>query len=148
MKKTKENLLEKAIKVALNYHYGATDRSEKPYILHCLRVMNAVPQEEEFMIVAVLHDIIEDTTITLKTLGKMGFDKEILEAIDAISRRDEEEYMDYIARVCSNNIAYQVKLKDVEDNINLLRLPKISAGDIKLVKKYHLAYSYLKEHKP
>jgi len=148
MKIREENLIEKALKVALNFHYGATDRANQPYILHCLRVMNSVPNEQDIVITAILHDIIEDTPISIKTLKKMGFSDDVLCAIDAISKRDEEEYMQYIARVCENSIAYQVKIADLKDNINVLRLEKVSSNDIKLVKKYHEAYKYLMENRP
>ena len=92
--------------------------SDEPFICHPLRVMQTFPASQpQHRIVAVLHDVIEDTYLTLEWLQKFGFDSEVIEAVDAISRREDETHADYIARVSENDIATSVKLADTLDNI-------------------------------
>ncbi|MCK9597011.1 HD domain-containing protein [Candidatus Pacearchaeota archaeon] len=142
----KKILLEKSIKLAVDKHCGQVDRSGSPYILHCLRVMNNVPQRVDIMIAAVLHDIVEDTNISFYDLWKMEIDDNILLIIDLLTRQKTIEYFDYIERLKNNEMACAIKLADIEDNINLLRLNVITDADKSLVDRYHKAYSILIKH--
>lgn len=113
--------LEKAIAIASSAHLGQTRiKKEKglPYILHVLRVMldkRFVSTREE-QIVAVLHDVVEDTDWTLDNIRAEGYSEDVIEAIDAITKREGELYKDYLVRVESNSIARKVKLADLHDN--------------------------------
>lgn len=110
------DLLEEAIGWALDAHSGQVDKEGKPYILHCLRVMLDGMNWKE-MVVGILHDIVEDTNVSLELLANC-FDEPITEAIDAITRREEESYPDYIRRCGKNPLARQVKLYDLDDNLD------------------------------
>ena len=127
--------LEDAIIIAAIAHKGQIDKGGNPYILHPLRVMqefNCV----KYQIVAVLHDLIEDTDWTLKQLQKHGFSDEIVPAIDALTRRKGEEYFEFIRRVMQNSIAKKVKAADLLDNLDLSRIPKPIPEDHARIKKY------------
>ena len=96
--------LEKAIFVATQAHASQTDKAGQPYILHPLRLMFRFQIEIE-MIVAVMHDVIEDSDITLGDLKSFGFSESILEAIDCLSKQDNENYENFISRISQNDLA-------------------------------------------
>ncbi len=135
-------LLEKAIRIAVNAHAGQTDKAGAPYILHVLRVMLQM-DDERSMIVAVLHDVIEDTACTLDTLRREGFPEDILIALDHLTRRQSESYPDFISRVARHPLALKVKRADLEDNMNTDRLPVLSETDRKRLARYRRAYKRL-----
>ena len=114
-------LLDKAISIAVDSHSGQVKDNTEPYVLHPLRVMfKAVTIEEK--IIAVLHDVIEKTTIDLEYLRSAGFSDRIVLAIDALSRRPQESYDKYIDRVRENKLATKIKIIDLDDNISSLNL--------------------------
>ena len=120
--------LDKAISIAVSSHSGQVNDKAEPYVLHPLRMMfKAVTIEEK--IVAVLHDVIEKTTIDLEYLRSAGFSDRIVLAIDALSIRPQESYDKYIDRVRENKLATKVKIIDLDDNISSLNLGE--AKDIK-----------------
>lgn len=137
-----KNKIEKAISVALEAHSGQKDKAGAPYILHCLRVMLKGKTESE-MITGVLHDTIEDTKVTAGYLREKGFSDEIVEAVVCLTKTGNEKGDEYINRVLSNNIAKKVKLYDLEDNMNLLRLKKITEKDLSRLNKYVGMYKIL-----
>src|SRR5262245_11286335 len=115
------SLLEKAISIAVEAHRGQKDKVALPYILHPLCVMNRVDSEAE-KIVAVLHDVVEDTKWTFEDLKREGFPDDILKALDCVTKRDGESYEDFITRSESDPIARRVKIADLEDNMDFRRL--------------------------
>lgn len=129
-------LLDKAIRIAIRVHEGAVDRYGVPYILHPLRVMRSVRTGTE-AVIAVLHDTVEDTALTLDELRREGFSEEIVQAIDALSRREGESYEEYMERVCENPAAVRVKIADLEDNMDLCRYPNITDADVERLRRYH-----------
>lgn len=135
--------LELAIELAVNAHKGQVDKGGNPYILHPLSVMNRVDNMEE-KIVAVLHDIVEDTSVTLKDLTTNGLDKVIIEAIDCLTRRKGETYMTYIDRAKKNELAKAVKLADLEENMDLARIKHPTEQDYSRLKRYEKSYKRLK----
>ena len=141
MKKT--GTLAKAIRIAAVAHEDQMDRAGEPYITHPLRVMMRVHGQAE-KIVAALHDVVEDSEWTLEMLRDEGFSTEIVEAVDAISRRiDEkgkkEKYEAFVLRACANPIARKVKEADLLDNMDFSRLPEVGPDDLKRMAKYHRA---------
>ncbi len=140
------NLIERAIGIALQSHKGQKDRAGFPYILHPLAVMGMVTGADE-KIIAVLHDVIEDTSITLKDLEKYEMPDFIIEAVDAISRREDESYKDYIKRCGENPMARHVKLADLDHNTSEDRIKNIKESAIKRYKesKLYLKKKELKE---
>jgi (p)ppGpp synthase/HD superfamily hydrolase len=136
-------MLNKAIEIAARAHTGQLDKAGEHYILHPLRVMLACKTELE-MICAVLHDLIEDTDITLDDLRKEGFNEETVEIVDTLSRRDGEKYTDFIGRILENETACRIKLADLADNMNMARLPKPGEKD-KRMEKYKKADKQIRE---
>lgn len=138
-------MLEKAIEIAVEAHRGQIDKAGKIYILHPMRVMLRGKTETE-MIVGILHDVVEDTPITIEMLKKEGFSSEILDALSCITKEDGEEYGHFIHRILENPLATQVKLYDIEDNLNRERIPYPSDHDIARFEKYEHYHKILEEH--
>ena len=120
--------LEDAIALAAHAHRGQLDKGGQPYILHVLRVM--LRQEDETArIVAVLHDVLEDTPLTLADLRTAGYSEQVCASVDCLTRRAGETYEDMIERVATSPLARQVKLADLADNLDPKRqLPADSAA--------------------
>lgn len=128
-------MLEKAIEIAVEAHRGQVDKAGKIYILHPIRVMLRGKNETE-MIVGILHDTVEDTPITLDMLRLEGFSQEVLAAITCITKEKGEPYRNFIDRVLTNPLATQVKLYDMEDNLNRDRIPFPTLRDEARFSKY------------
>ena len=116
--------LDDAIQVARQAHEGQLDKSGRPYIAHPLRVMGAVRDPHERM-TAVLHDVVEDTGVTLEDLTAAGCPAEVVDAVAAISKKPGEDADAYLARVAANPIALAVKRADIEDNMSPERLSRL-----------------------
>jgi (p)ppGpp synthase/HD superfamily hydrolase len=136
--------LERAICIAASAHAGQVDKAGAPYILHVLRVMLAMSKEEE-RIVAVLHDVLEDTPWTVDGLRAEGFGDRIIDAIDGLTRRDGESYEEFIQRAAANAISRRVKLADLADNSDLSRVDAPSQDDRARVLKYERAIESLRQ---
>jgi (p)ppGpp synthase/HD superfamily hydrolase len=133
-----------AIKIACEAHAHQKDKSGELYILHPLRLMQRL-KDRNAMIVAVLHDVIEDSQFDIGFLESQGFDKCILDAIEAITKRANEPYNDFIERLSVNEIAVKVKIEDLKDNLDLTRLSRIGDKDLERIKKYHNALAFLEK---
>jgi len=99
-------------------HRGHVDKSGVMYVLHSLRVMRQMDSETE-KIVGVLHDVVEDSPITLQDLRQKGYSQEIIDAIDCLTKREEESYEDFIERCKQNPLALKVKIAGLEDNVDI-----------------------------
>ena len=138
-------MLDKAILIAAQAHLGQKDKMGGPYILHPLRMMLRFRSEVE-MIVAVLHDVVEDNPEwSLERLRQEGFGEEIIQAVDHLTRREDETYEAFVARAQKNPLARQVKLADLEDNMDLKRLKSLTEKDQERLAKYHKAWLKLSE---
>ncbi|MFO7681051.1 MAG: GTP pyrophosphokinase [Chloroflexota bacterium] len=135
-------MLNKAIQIAVQAHDGQYDKSGRAYILHPLQVMFQMSTDED-MIVAVLHDVVEDSDWTLDKLRGQGFSERILEALEALTKREDEAYSDFIDRAAANPIARRVKLADLHDNMRVTRLREITQKDLDRLVKYHDAWNRL-----
>lgn len=138
------NLLEKALAIATKAHEGQTDKSGVPYILHPIRVSNRCKTDEE-RIVAILHDTIEDTDVTPDYLLSEGFPKSIVEAVLSVTRNEGESYENFVIRSKQNPIGRQVKIHDLEDNMDITRLQSLLEKDLERLNKYLKAYRVLIE---
>ena len=139
---TKMATVEDAISIATQAHKGQTDKAGAPYLLHPLRIMMQMTSEAAMM-TAVLHDVVEDTDWTLERLREEGFSDEVLEAVDSLTHREDESYQEFVERVRANPIARQVKIADLEDNMNIRRISQLSAKDLERLEKYHRAWCVL-----
>ena len=128
-------MLEKAIRIAVEAHGGQIDRAGKAYILHPIRVMLSGRNDEE-MICGILHDVIEDTPVSIDMLRTEGFSEVVLDALDAISKRAGEKYSDFIERVAENELATIVKLNDLHDNMKRDRIKEYEEADERRHEKY------------
>ncbi|MFK8013572.1 MAG: hypothetical protein AB8B80_16155 [Marinicellaceae bacterium] len=138
------NTLEKSLEIALKAHTGQIDKAGQPYILHPLRIMAKMQSQEE-MAVALLHDVIEDSDYTAEDLLKAGINKTVVKAVQCLSKNKGESYDKFITRVLKNKLAAKVKLADIEDNINVLRLNSVTDQDLKRIAKYHKAWHKIKD---
>ena len=140
-------MLEKAIKIAVDAHRGQVDKGGSPYILHPLRVMLSV--NEQARVAAVLHDVIEDTELTIDDLHKQGIDEASLEAITSLTKqegehsKDEGGYAKFVERIMKNPLAREIKKADIKDNMNIDRIPNPTEKDYARVEKYKQALSVL-----
>ncbi len=141
------SLLERAIRIATEAHQGQVDKAGAPYILHPLRVMLQVRSEDE-RIVAILHDTIEDSSLTFEDLRQEGFPPHILSALTCLTKISGESYEQFVERVKPNPLAREVKIADIRDNMDLSRLPAVGEKDLQRLRKYHTALKSLLEFSP
>lgn len=139
-------MIELALSIAVDAHQGQIDKLGQPYILHPLRVMHRC-RGEAAMVAAVLHDVVEDTDWTFDRLRAEGFTDAVVDAVEALTKREGEPYVDFVERAKANPVAREVKLADVSDNLDPARLSKVDDPAVrqKLVDKYLDAYHRLTE---
>jgi (p)ppGpp synthase/HD superfamily hydrolase len=140
------SIIERAIGLAAEAHCGQVDKQRKPYIYHLLRVMFAV--EENARVVAVLHDLLEDTIYTAHDLRSIQCSQEQIDAIRLLTRTraptptGKEHYQDYIVRLSSNPIAVEVKIADLQDNLS--RIDELCTKDQERLRpRYEAALAFL-----
>lgn len=134
--------LERAIAIAATAHAGQVDKAGAAYILHPLRVMLRVQTANEQM-AAVLHDVVEDTDISLQHLVDEGFPSEVVAAVDALTKRPGESRMTAAHRAAADAIARQVKLADNAENMDLSRIAHPTERDFARVEEYKLVREIL-----
>jgi (p)ppGpp synthase/HD superfamily hydrolase len=137
--------LETAIAIAARAHAGTLDKQGAPYILHPLRVMMNV-KDPVARIVAVLHDVVEDTSVTFDDLRAEGFAPEVLDALKLVTHEKSTPYADYVIAAKANPIARAVKLADLDDNSERSRMmlrPDKLDRDLARVQKYLLSRRFL-----
>lgn len=140
-------MLDKAISIASQAFEGKYDKGGQPYILHCLYVMNQMPENDhELRCVAVLHDIVEDTDWTLLDLREEGFSVTVVDAVELLTKKNGQSYDDYIKEVKQNDLARQVKLADLKHNSDITRMKGIEIKDMARLEKYFKAYKYLMDY--
>ncbi|HBP6378489.1 GTP pyrophosphokinase [Pseudomonas aeruginosa] len=139
---TAQPLIELALHRALKAYGGKVDKAGKPYILHPLRLAARL-DDQISQSVALLHDVIEDSDTTEDDLREEGFPESVISAVVALTRRKGESYEAFIDRVRVHPLARKIKLLDIEDNMNLLRLNAVSENDLKRIAKYHRAWKRL-----
>lgn len=137
------NPVEMARALASYAHAGQKDRAGNPFIEHPITVAQRVNTPEE-KTVAYLHDVVEDTFVTLGTIRNL-FGNQIGDAVDAMTHRADESYEQYIVRLGHNPIARIVKLADLSHNMDMSRLPEITPKDLERQEKYRRAKKYLEE---
>lgn len=128
---------------ATQAHHGQKRKNGLPYLLHPFRVMLRMKTEEE-MIVAILHDVIEDTAVTLGDLKAEGFSDDLLAALDLLTKKRGQTYDEYISAISRNSLARAVKIEDLEDNMNLSELPEVGEKELARLRKYRKALLQLK----
>ena len=132
----------KALRLAYEAHAGQFDKSGVPYVFHPLHLAEQM-EDEESIIAALLHDVVEDTAWSLADLRAMGFPEKALEAVALLTHDPTEPYLSYVARVKENPIARRVKLADLRHNSDLSRIETVTERDLERVEKYAAAIRLL-----
>ena len=135
-------MTKKALKISFEAHKNQKDKSGIPYVYHPFHLAEQM-RDEETTIVALLHDVVEDTDITLDDLSYMGFDLKIIEALNLLTHKKDLEYMAYIQKIKKNPIASAVKIADLKHNSDLSRLDIIDEKAIARKEKYMKALAIL-----
>ena len=139
------DLTKKAMLFAYRAHEGQFDKGGLPYIFHPLAVAEMMGDDEDAVVVAFLHDVIEDTSVTAQDLLCAGFSDAVVQSVVSISRKPGEAYMAYLGRVKIDALARKVKLGDLKHNSDLGRLHYIDEKAISLHKRYQKAIVFLSE---
>lgn len=137
--------IERAAAIAEQAHADQIDKGGAPYITHPTRVALAVEGEEAKM-VALLHDVVEDSEWTLDRLRDEGFSEAVVKAVDALTHKDREDYFDTVRRAKADPLARIVKLADLADNSDRTRLGEITGQDERRLEKYARARDILLEN--
>lgn len=134
----------KALEIAFDAHRGQKDRGGESYIMHPIRVSQRC-KTYKAKIIAILHDVLEDTDITPEIMVENGIPQELVDWVEVLSRKSDMLYQEYIKRIALFDITTEVKLADLEDNMDISRLVKeLDEKDFERLKKYKKAYEYLK----
>ncbi len=132
-----KKLIDISLDIAREAHRGQVDKAGQPYINHPCRVsLSRWCEGLEERVVALLHDVLEDSEITAEELIDNGIPERLVESVQCLTRQPNERYADFIERCCSDPIAARVKLADLEDNLDITRFEEISENDIFRLNKY------------
>lgn len=131
-----------ALELCFKAHKDQKDKSGMPYVFHPFHLAEQM-SDEPTTVVALLHDVIEDTDYTLDDLAAMGFDGQVLDAIALMTHADGVPYMDYVAEIKKNPIARAVKLADLRHNSDMSRLDAPTERDLERAEKYRRAIELL-----
>ena len=134
----------KALRLAYEAHAGQFDKSGVPYVFHPLHLAEQM-DDEDSIVAALLHDVVEDTAYSLADLKTMGFPDKALEAVALLTHDPAEPYLSYVARVKENPVARRVKLADLRHNSDLSRIETVTERDLERVEKYAAAIRLLEE---
>ena len=137
-------LTKMAICLCFNAHKDQVDKSGMPYVLHPFHLAEQM-EDEDTTIVALLHDVVEDTNYTLEDIQNMGFPQQILDALALLTHDDGVPYMEYVAAIRNNPIATAVKLADLRHNSDLTRLDVVDQKALDRVEKYRRALELLEK---
>ncbi len=146
-KQQDKKMLGLAIEIAVAAHKGQVDKGGLPYILHPLHLMNQLMFDLELAIIAVLHDVVEDSQWSLEALKAQGFSPRVIAALDLLTHEKGDSYSEYIAKIATNLDAVRVKRKDLEHNSDITRLKGLRDKDLERMAKYHKAFMDLGEAK-
>lgn len=142
----KSDQLGEAIAIVAAAFKHKLDRGGIPYIMHCLYVMNAMPADDpELMVIAVMHDLIEDTNWTIPELVMFGYSKRITDALTLLTHVEGVPYEDYIRAIATNPDAKIVKRADLRHNSDITRIKGLREKDFVRLQKYHTAFAYLSD---
>lgn len=134
----------KAINLMFKKHKDQVDKSGLPYVFHPFHIAEQM-KDENTTIVALLHDIVEDTDTTFEDLKEMGFNDKVIDALKLMTHNKDEDYFKYVEKIGKNPIARKVKIKDLEHNMDTSRLDVVTKKDQERVKKYIRCHNYLTE---
>ena len=134
----------RAIRLMFEAHKNQTDKAGLPYVFHPFHLAEQMT-DEKTTVAALLHDVVEDTDMTLNDLRKMDFGDDVIAALTLLTHDERVPYMDYVAEIKKNPIARAVKLADLRHNSDLTRLDVVDEKALKRVEKYKKAIALLEE---
>lgn len=134
----------KALKLCFEAHKNQVDKGGMPYVFHPFHLAEQMT-DEKTTVVALLHDVVEDTDYTIADLHEMGFEKDVLDALALLTHNSDTPYMEYVAKIKTNPIAKAVKLADLRHNSDLSRLDVADEKAFKRKEKYAAAMKLLTE---
>lgn len=137
-------MTKKALKFCFEAHKEQLDKSGMPYVFHPFHIADQMP-DEDCTVVALLHDVMEDTEYGVEDLRVLGFSEAVLTALLLMTHDDDTPYLNYVAALKSNPIARTVKLADLKHNSDLTRLSIVTDKDVQRVEKYNKAIQLLEE---
>lgn len=137
-------MTKKAMKMSFDAHKNQLDKSGMPYVFHPFHLAEQMT-DEAATIVALLHDVVEDTEYTLADFQNMGFSQEVCDAIALMTHDPAVPYLEYVARIKGNPIARAVKMADLLHNSDLSRLDRIDEKALARVEKYKAAIALLQD---
>ena len=137
------DMTNKALKIMFDKHKNQVDKAGVPYVFHPFHVAESMPNEDTTC-VALLHDTIEDTDLTLEDLKKEGFNDNVLSALSLMTHTDDMDYYDYVARLSLNPISATVKISDLNHNSDISRLTNVDDAAIQRLEKYKVCIEFLK----
>ena len=135
---------ELALQIAQKAHAGQVDKAGKDYILHPMTVASYMDTDIEKTI-AYLHDVLEDTDVTVDALRKI-FPNEIVDTLITLTHRKDESYFEYIQRISTSKLAKKVKVADLLHNLDITRIKEPTKQDYERLEKYKKAILYLTTH--
>ncbi|MDD5981649.1 MAG: GTP pyrophosphokinase [Clostridium sp.] len=138
------DMTKKALKFCFEAHKEQLDKSGMPYVFHPFHIADQMP-DEDCTVVALLHDVMEDTEYGVEDLRVLGFSEAVLTALLLMTHDDDTPYLNYVAALKSNPIARTVKLADLKHNSDLTRLSIVTDKDVQRVEKYNKAIQLLEE---
>ncbi len=143
---TLNELYDLALRIAIRAHEGQKDKAGREYVTHPIRVAERC-KDPRAKIVALLHDTIEDTDVTAEYLRSQGFPEEIIEGVLSVTKQEgeegEENYEDFVLRATKNPLGKEVKMADLEDNMDIRRLKNVTDDDVDRLRKYLRAWHLL-----
>lgn len=136
------DMTKKALRLCFDAHRDQMDKSGSPYVFHPFHLAEQMDTEET-TVVALLHDVVEDSDYTLEDLKEMGYPASIIDALTLMTHDPSVPYMEYVKAISTNPIASKVKMADLQHNSDLTRLDKIDAKALARVEKYAAAIKLL-----
>lgn len=138
------DLTKKALQISFRAHQHQLDKGGMPYVYHPFHLAEQM-DDEIAVCVALLHDVAEDTDITVEDLQNAGFPPAVTDALRLMTHDDSVPYMDYVRALKANPVARRVKLADLRHNSDLSRLRRADAKALRRVEKYKQAIALLTE---
>ena len=136
------DLTKKALKLCFEAHKEQVDKTGLPYVFHPFHLAEQM-DDELSTVCALLHDVVEDTDITLDDLLKLGFSQSVIDVLALLTHEDGVPYMDYVAKISTNPIATKVKIADLKHNSDNTRLTVVDERAEERCKKYQKALAFL-----
>jgi (p)ppGpp synthase/HD superfamily hydrolase len=136
--------LERALEIAADAYADQTDKAGEPYVLHPIRLMQQMDTTDE-RIVALLHDVLEDSDWELTDLRDEGFSARVVDAVDNLTKPADADYDAYVDNLAADSLAATVKQADLEDNLDLTRLDSLDEDATDRIEKYHRNWRRLQE---